>query len=244
MEYGHQHAEVYDLVFEGRGKDFEAEAHRLTELIRDRYPAAESLLDVACGTGAHLRALAKLFSHVEGLELAPAMRELAGSRLPGVAVHGADMRTFDLGRRFDAVVCVGNSVACLDSTDDLDAAVARMAAHLAPGGVLVMEPWFFSAAFLAGRVDGHLHRRDGRVVAQLTRCTADGERIRMAARFVVADETGFHEFDEVLSARAFPRTAYTDALSRAGLDAAFVRGFTWADGRPTAPGLFVGTRPA
>jgi SAM-dependent methyltransferase len=244
VEYGQQHAEVYDLVFEGRGKDFEAEAHRLTELVRDRLPAAGSLLDVACGTGAHLRVLAKLFAHVEGLEMAPAMQQLASSRLPGVAVHEADMRTFELGRRFDAVVCVGNSVACLDSTADLDAAVSRMAAHLSPGGVLVLEPWFFSAKFLAGRVDGHLHRRDGRVVAQLTRFAAEGERIRMDARFVVADETGFDEFDETLSARAFPRSAYEDAVRRAGLEATFVRGFTWADGRPTAPGLFVGTRPA
>ena len=54
MEYGHQHAEVYDLVFEGRGKDFEAEARRLTELVRDRHPAAESLLDEARALAARL----------------------------------------------------------------------------------------------------------------------------------------------------------------------------------------------
>jgi SAM-dependent methyltransferase len=244
VEYGQQHAEVYDLVFEGRGKDFEGEAQRLTELVRARHADADSLLDVACGTGAHLKILAKLFGHVEGVEMAPAMQKLAEERLPGVVVHEADMRTFDLGRRFDAVICVGNSVACLDSTKDLNAAVARMAAHLEPTGVLVMEPWFFSADFLDGRVDGHLHRQDGRVVSQLTRFAKEGGRIRMDARFVVADATGFHQFDETLSARAFPRAAYTEALREAGLDAAFVRGFTWADGRPTAPGLFVGTRRA
>jgi len=244
VEYGTQHAEVYDLVFAGRGKDFGAEAQRLNELVRARCAEAESLLDVACGTGAHLETLAGLFAHVEGVEMAPAMQLLAEERLSGVTVHEADMLTFDLGRRFDAVICVGNSVACLDSVEELRTAVTRMAAHLRPGGVMIVEPWFFSAAFLDGRVDGNLYKHDGRVISQLTRFVTTGDRIRMDAKFVVADPAGFHEFDETLSARAFPRSDYTAALSDAGLSVEFVRGFSWADGRPTAPGLFVGVRPA
>ena len=85
------------------------------EALRSRLPAAKSLLDVACGTGAHLETFAKLFEHAEGLEFAPAMREIAERRLPGLAVHGGDMRGFDLGRAFDAVTCLGNAVACASS---------------------------------------------------------------------------------------------------------------------------------
>lgn len=242
MQYGLDHAEIYDLIFTGRGKDFAAEAETLTRLIRDRMPEAGSLLDVACGTGAHLELLAKEFAHVEGVELARGMREVACRRLPGTPIHGADMRTFDLRLQFDAVICVGNSVACLDSVAELDRAVARMAAHLVPGGVLVVEPWFFSGDFLDGRVDGNLVRHDGKVVTQLTRMAKEGDKIRMDARFLVADSTGFHDFSETLTARPFARKEYTAALQKAGLKTEFVRGFKLADGRPLSPGLFVGVR--
>ncbi|TDB98855.1 class I SAM-dependent methyltransferase [Actinomadura sp. 7K534] len=242
MQYGQAHAEVYDLVFTARGKDFRAESERLAQLIRARMPGASSLLDVACGTGAHLEVLAEHFEHVEGVELAPGMREVACRRLPGRVIHGADMRTFDLRLAFDAVICVGNSVACLDSAEELNRAVERMAAHLVRGGVLVVEPWFFSGDFLDGWVDGSVHKEDGRVVTQLTRAAKDGDKVRMEARFVVADRDGFHEFDETLTARPFARDEYTAALENAGLKPEFVRGFTLADGRPLAPGLFIGTR--
>ncbi|MEU1969599.1 class I SAM-dependent methyltransferase [Micromonospora sediminicola] len=241
MEYGHDHAQVYDQVFEGRGKDFEAEAGRLAELIRQRHPDARSLLDVACGTGAHLRVLERHFPQLEGIEASAAMQKIAQTRLPGRRIHHADMRDFTLPDRFDAVICVGNSAACLESADDLARAVKQMAAHLTARGVLIVEPWFFRADFLDGRVDGNLYKRNGRVVAQMTRFTREGQRIYMHARFVVADPTGFQDFDETLSAHAFPREDYEAAFRAAGLSVEFVRGFTWKDGRPTAPGLFIGT---
>jgi SAM-dependent methyltransferase len=240
VDYSKDHAEVYDLVFAGRGKNFGKEAERLANMVWSRCPDAASLLDVACGTGAHLEVLKEQFKDIEGVELAPAMLDVARRRLPDVALHEGDMRTFALGRAFDAVICVGNSVACLKSTADLDRAVARMAAHLAPGGVLVVEPWFFSGEFLDGRVDGSLHKQDGRVVSQMTRFTVDGNVIRMQARFAVVDAEGFHDFTEELTASAFTRADYLTAFEGAGLTPKFVRGFTFEDGRPTAPGLFVG----
>lgn len=103
MEYGPDHAELYDVVFRSRGKDFEAEAVEHTRLIRSRFPAATTLLDVACGTGAHLATFARIFDHVEGLELTPAMRQVARKRLPQAVVHAGNMLDFDLGRTFDAV---------------------------------------------------------------------------------------------------------------------------------------------
>lgn len=98
MEYGPEHAELYELVFNSRGKDFEAETQKHADLIRSRVPAAKTLLDVACGTGAHLATFAKIFEHVEGLELTASMREVAVTRLPESVVHQGNMLDFDLGR--------------------------------------------------------------------------------------------------------------------------------------------------
>ncbi|GAA4092506.1 class I SAM-dependent methyltransferase [Actinomadura miaoliensis] len=242
MQYGPGHAEFYDLVFRDRGKDFAAEARALAGMVRDRAPAARSLLDVACGTGAHLETFREIFDDVAGVELADAMRRVAESRLPGVPLHAGDMRRFDLGRTFDAVVCVGNSVACMPTADDLRAAIARMAGHLAPGGVLVAEPWYFPADFIDGYVDGHQMKADGRVISRITRSVREGDRTRMEVRFTVADREGITDFTEVLHVTLFERHEYEAAFTKAGCSVEFVPALRLANGRPNGPGLFVGVR--
>jgi SAM-dependent methyltransferase len=71
------------------------------------------------------------------------MLEVAVGRLPGVPLHEVDMLTMDLGRRFDAVTCLFSSIGYAHTPERLQAAVATMARHLEPGGVLVLEPWLW-----------------------------------------------------------------------------------------------------
>ena len=123
-----------------RYKDYAGEAARLTELIRARNPSARTLLDVACGTGKHLEALRSEFE-VEGVDIDEGLLAIARGRLGSVPLHTADMRDFDLGRRFDAVTCLFSAIGHVADGDELDAAVASMARHLEPGGVLIVEPW-------------------------------------------------------------------------------------------------------
>lgn len=91
-------ATAYDLIYvHAAGKDYQTEAEQIAALIRQRNPAAVSLLDVACGTGLHLSLLRHAFTHVEGLEYSEAMRAAALARLDGITVHAGDMRDFHLG---------------------------------------------------------------------------------------------------------------------------------------------------
>lgn len=243
MEYQTDHAELYDLVFRSRGKDFAAEAAELTRRIRELRPQARSLLDVACGTGAHLESFAAEFDKVAGVEIAPAMRAVARRRLPDIPVLDGDMRSFDAGSTFDAVICLGNAVACMLSESDLDAAVARMAGHLVPGGVLVVEPWWFPESFIDGYVGGHLVRTEGQVVSRVTRSVREGSTTVMQIKFVVATAGELKEWTDVLVTSLFTRERYEAAFTRAGCSVEFVeQGLRLADGRWNAPGLFVGVR--
>src|ERR671923_34446 len=110
------------------------------ELVQARKPGAETLLDVACGTGAHLAELRRWY-RCEGLDLDGELLAVARERLRDVPLHQDDMRDFDLGRRFDAVTCLFSSIGYVLTVEGLTAAVAAMARHLEPGGVLVVEPW-------------------------------------------------------------------------------------------------------
>jgi SAM-dependent methyltransferase len=96
-------APYYDLFHSD--KNYEAEAADLHQLIQLRAPGAQTLLDVACGTGRHLEHLRRDYD-VEGVEIEPRLLETARKRLPGVPLHAADMLTLDLRRRFDAVLCL------------------------------------------------------------------------------------------------------------------------------------------
>ncbi len=137
-------AELYDLFYDW--KDYRAESEKLHELVSARKPDSGTLLDVACGTGSHLVHLRDWYS-VEGVDLDAGMLAVATDRLPGVTLHEADMRDFDLGRTFDVVTCLFSSIGYVKSVEGLSSAVRAMARHLAPGGVLIVEPWLTPSTF-------------------------------------------------------------------------------------------------
>jgi len=134
-------------------KDYRGEVRRLTALAR-RYgrPDGTSWLDVACGTGKHLEVLRRRHPCV-GVDASPEMLRIARRRLPGVRLVEADMRSFDLGRRFDVVTCLFSAIGHLPTERDLKRTFRNFERHLKPGGVVIVEPWISPGQFRPG----HLH---------------------------------------------------------------------------------------
>jgi SAM-dependent methyltransferase len=106
---------------------------------------------VACGTGGHVGGLRAHYS-VEGLDLDEKLLAVARRKHPDVAFHHGDMRTFDLGRRFDVVTCLGSSIGYTRTEEGMRAAIANLARHVRPGGALAVEPWFGPGVFIPGRI--------------------------------------------------------------------------------------------
>lgn len=243
MEYAPDHAELYDLLMRTRGKDYRGEAKTLVELATARAGRPGSLLDVGCGTGAHLAGFAELVPDVAGVDVAEGMLAVAAEQLPGVPLHLGSMREFDLGRTFDLVVCLGNAVACMPTARDLRGAVAAMGAHVAPGGVLIAEPWWFPDGFLEGHVAGHLVEEEGRIVSRVSHARRVGDVTHHEVHFTVADSAGVRGWDEVLKFTLFEPEEYVEAFRAAGfVDVELAPALTLSGGRRVAPGLFVGVR--
>lgn len=97
------------------------------------------LLDVGCGTGNSFRPMLERGYAVTACDISPAMVAEARRKAPGVDVLVADMRALPWRRSFDLVTCVDDAVNYLLDEDDLDAAVASMAAALDPRGILVFD---------------------------------------------------------------------------------------------------------
>jgi ubiquinone/menaquinone biosynthesis C-methylase UbiE len=135
-------AHIYDTIYLARGKDYQLEAQKIHELVRDNLKSGgNTLLDVACGTGIHLSYLRDYFD-AEGLDLDPKMLEAAQAKMPGMKFHVGNMLDFDLGKQFDVVTCLFSSIGYVKTVPNMKRAIANMSRHLKSGGVLVLEPWF------------------------------------------------------------------------------------------------------
>ena len=135
-------AHYYDAIYLSRGKDYEADAQSVHELVKANLKSGgNTLLDVACGTGIHLSYLKNYFD-CEGLDLDPKMLEAAQKKMPDMKFHVGNMLDFDLGKQFDVVTCLFSSIGYVKTVPNMKRAVANMSCHLKPGGVLIIEPWF------------------------------------------------------------------------------------------------------
>ena len=139
----------YDKIY--AFKDYKAEAEKVYELASRRTAKGDSLLDVACGTGAHLVCLQNYFS-VEGLDIMPEFLEICRKKLSDTPLHQADMVDFDLGKRFDVITCLFSSIGYVKTLDRLQQALSTMSRHLNPGGILILEPWFTPDAWYSNTV--------------------------------------------------------------------------------------------
>ena len=142
-------ASFYDALY--GFKDYGAAVDYLGQMLDSQAPGARTLLDVGCGTGRHLELLRGRYL-VQGLDLNPALLDVARQRCPGVAFHEADMADFSLDSRFDVVTCLFSSIGYVRTEARLRSAVACMRRHLNPGGVLVIEPWFTPDAYWTGTI--------------------------------------------------------------------------------------------
>ena len=123
------------------------------------------MLDAGCGTGRVAIELARRGHHVVGVDLDPAMLDLARNKAPELAWIQGDLASTgisgDTGERrlFDAAVAAGNVMIFLERGTEA-AVVTNIASHLRPGGVLVAG-FQLSDGYLALHVYDALAERNG-----------------------------------------------------------------------------------
>jgi SAM-dependent methyltransferase len=180
-------ARFYDAIY--AFKDYAGEADEVHRRIQAARPGAATLLDVACGTGGHLRELVGRY-RCEGLDISGEQLAVAADRLPDVALHEADMTSFDLGRRFDAVICLFSSIGYTGTVERLHGAIASMARHLEPGGVLIVEPWLEPQVWRNGHLSSLFVDEPDIKIARLAVSTTEGRLAVMEMEHLVATQDG------------------------------------------------------
>lgn len=127
-------AKFYDTAMD----DPTAKTTRLKELIHKHSPQAKTLLELASGTGSILKELSSDYI-VEGLELSPRMLEIAKQKVPASPFHLGDMSNFNLGKQFDIILCVFDSINHLEQFEKWQAMFERVHDHLNIGGLFIFD---------------------------------------------------------------------------------------------------------
>lgn len=132
----HRYPALYDRIYERSA----AGACREIVTAHLKTPPT-SVLDIGCGTGRDVSELAQSYTGCVGVDMLPSMIEYASAIHPEVAYEVGDMREFRLGRPFDMVLALGNSLNYMLTNHDLRRAMTTIAVHCQPGALLVVEPF-------------------------------------------------------------------------------------------------------
>jgi SAM-dependent methyltransferase len=182
-------------------------------------PQARTLLDVACGTGQHLRYLQDDYT-VEGLDLSPDMLAVARQCTPGVPYHQGNIVDFDLRRSFDVVTCLFGSIGYTRVRSDLVRAVQNLVRHVSVGGCLVVEPWFAPDLFRERLTADFVDDPDFKVARMYVSRVEDRVSI-LDISYLVGTPEGIETFSERHELGLFTHAQYAEAFTEAGFDMSY-----------------------
>lgn len=138
----YDYPKYYEIVFGNR--NFKKECKFIQRLLK-KYSKIKvsSVLDLACGTGMHMVELAKLKYKIAGLDISDKMLEEANKRLENnpklIKLYKNDMASFRLDKKFDACICMVNSLEILNKDTEFISNFNSVADALNAGGLYIIE---------------------------------------------------------------------------------------------------------
>lgn len=217
--------DAYEAIYTGRSYqhemtlvDFVIDA-RLGKPKPGKKLPPRRVLEIGCGPGLRLAVLRQMGQkyEVEGLDRDPQLLSLAKRRLGGdVPLHRADMRDFNLDVRYDAILCLFGMIGYMADVPMMTEALARMREHLAPRGVLLLEPWLTPDLARDRYLRTDTAERPGLEVMRMNFTRVVGNRTLLTVHYLIGDEHGVRHVEELRELTLFTNEEYQLALKNAG----------------------------
>lgn len=227
-------ARWYDRLW-GTHRDYGQDAEMLVRLIGQHGHTGGRLLDVGCATGGHLQHLRRVFG-CAGLDLSRELLRTAAAELgPEIELHEADMRDFQLDDRFAVITCLWGTIAYANDATQLADVAARMAAHLEPRGIVLIEPWLTPEVFDDdGMVTVTVDDERQPVLTLVDATTRNGQVAELRRLYIAATPGHIETVEEHHELGLFTRDEYARTFAAAGFTV------SWHDPGLTNRGLLVG----
>jgi SAM-dependent methyltransferase len=159
-------SDFYDPgAYDSRAQGVPGDVDFFLSLAKEAHARGHPVLELACGTGRVAIPIARAGVRVVGLDLRPGMLAVAAEKSAGlehVRWVAGDMRDFALPERFGLIFIPFRSFQHLLTVDDQLACLARVRAHLAPGGRFALDifnPNILAIAEGIGSGRGNLRKR-------------------------------------------------------------------------------------
>lgn len=140
-----QLAKHYDKIYSS--KDYKSECDTIHFLIKEfKKSKGKEMLDVACGTGNHIQYLKKYYN-ITGIDLDKEMLKVAKKKIPDIIFYQGDMRSFELKKQFDVIVCLGAAISKMTNKIQLRQTIKNFSMHLKHGGIMILEAFITPDTF-------------------------------------------------------------------------------------------------
>ena len=214
-------AAFYDALTED--VDYAAWADYLLAAFSRHGGRADTVLDLACGSGSLSLDLARRGCEVIGVDSSADMlavaREKAAEEGADVLFLCQDMRALDLYGTVDGAVCMLDSLSHILHTDDLREIFRRLGLFIAPDGLLIFDvntP--YKHAHVLGD-NAFVFEREEFVCAWRNRYLPATHEVEMALDFFLEEEDGtYSRYTDSVRERAYSLQTWKNLLAEAGFD--------------------------
>ncbi|MGQ4876199.1 MAG: class I SAM-dependent methyltransferase [Promethearchaeia archaeon] len=232
-----EYAELYDLIY--HYKDYKGEVKKIKKLIKKyKRSKGNKLLDVACGTGTHLKFLQEGFQ-CTGLDKSEQLLKIAKAKVKNVIFIKEDMLKMDLDEKFDVITCLFSAINYVKTLSNLKKVLMNFYNHLNEGGIAILEPFFTKETYLAGTA--HMSTYDGEdiKIARLNISDLKEDVAYLKMHYLVAksnDDVVY--FTDLHELALFEIEDFLNVMNEVGFESQFLE-----KGLMKNRGLYIGIKP-
>ena len=126
------------------------------------------------------------------------------------------MADFNLDRTFQVVICLFSSIGYVKTRKRLSRTARCFFQHLAPGGLVLIEPWFTPERFSGGSVFLNCVDGEDLKVSRMSRSEVEGRVSRLDFHYLVGDSAEIRHLREVHELGLFTEAEMMESLRDAG----------------------------
>ena len=179
-------SKYYDRLYSYR--DYLDEAVRLQNLIiKHSLKEPKTILDVACGTGLHLKHLSDDYS-CTGVDISKDMLKIARKNAKGITFKQSNMKLMNLKKEFDVIICLFSSIGYLKNIANLEKTLKNFSNHLTKGGIILIEPSCAKSFYLSGKPSVTVYDKKDAKITRINISKTKQNTAKLSMHIVIAEK--------------------------------------------------------